>query len=27
VLLVSVQESAAGRLWHRLVPQWLLNAS
>ena len=27
VLLVSVQESAAGRLWHRLAPQWLLNAS
>lgn len=27
VLLVSVQESAAGRLWHRLAPHWLLNAS
>lgn len=27
VVLVSVQESAAGRLWHRLAPHWLLNAS
>ena len=27
VLLVSVQESAAGRLLHRLAPRWLLKAS
>jgi protein phosphatase len=27
VLLLSVQESAAGRLWHRLAPPWLLKAS